>query len=64
MKLQQLQEAIKARTSVQIQAPRSAASAPGGIIAKGETALTQSPTIRHVAADIDPTEVYKAKLAK
>ena len=62
MKLQQLQEAIKAHTSVQIQAPRSAASAPGGVIAKGDTGL--APTVRQVAADVDPTEIYKAKLAK
>ena len=62
MKMQQLQEAIKAHTGVQIQAPRSAASSPGGVINSKEAALTRSPSV--ISTETDPTVVYKAKLAQ
>ena len=69
MKMQQLQEAIKAHTGVQIQAPRSAASPPGGVINSKEIAIQQTltnPTNTAAATSTatDPTAVYKAKLAQ
>jgi type IV secretion system protein VirB10 len=62
MKLQQLQEAIKAKTGVQIQSPRSQGSAPGGVTANSQS--DQSMADRSVSGNADPTEVYKTKLAK
>lgn len=62
MKLQQLQEAIKAKTYVQIQAPRSPGSAPGGVT--GGDTIVDPQNMRTVGANTDPTELYKAKLAK
>ena len=62
MKLQQLQEAIKAKTGVQIQSPRSSGSAPGGVTATNQS--DHSMADRSVSGNTDPTEVYKAKLAK
>ena len=65
MKMQQLQEAIKAHTGVQIQAPRSAASPPGGVINSKEAALAQTPSYTATTSTAtDPTAVYKAKLAQ
>ncbi len=66
MKMQQLQEAIKAHTGVQIQAPRSAASPPGGAINPKDAAFLQRSAVHQASAsiDADPTMVYKAKLAQ
>ncbi|TAL47110.1 MAG: TrbI/VirB10 family protein [Methylovulum sp.] len=58
MKLQQLQEAIKAHTGVQIQAPRSTGSPPGGVINSRDSAIVRQ------TANADPTEIYKIKLAQ
>ena len=62
MKLQQLQEAIKAKTGMQIQSPRSPGSAFGGVTTNSQSYQTMAG--RSVSGNADPTEVYKAKLAK
>lgn len=62
MKLQQLQEAIKAHTTVQVQAPRSAGSAPNMRASSsnaGDTVIANNPQ-----QDIDPTNLYKARMAR
>jgi type IV secretory pathway VirB10-like protein len=70
MKMQQLEEAVKAKTGVQVIAPRSAASAPGGIPGNG-TLVTHKEALARLAAvrqQIDaqtrdnPTAAYQARL--
>jgi|APEBP8051073302_1049394.scaffolds.fasta_scaffold00189_5 type IV secretory pathway VirB10-like protein len=70
-KMQQLEEAVKARTTVQMVAPRSAGSAPGaagyaGAPGSREETLTRLAAIRQqseAAVHDDPTAAYKARLA-
>ena len=70
-KMQQLEEAVKARTTVQMVAPRSAGSAPGaagyaGAPGSREEALARLAAIRQqseAAVHDDLTAVYKARLA-
>jgi type IV secretory pathway VirB10-like protein len=70
MKLQQLEEAVKAKTGVQVIAPRSAASAPGGISGNGAPATREEALARLAAVrqQIDaqtrdnPTAAYQARL--
>ena len=70
-KMQQLEEAVKARTTVQMVAPRSAGSAPGaagyaGAPGSREETLARLAAIRQqseAAVHDDPTAAYKARLA-
>jgi type IV secretion system protein VirB10 len=62
MKMQQFQEAVKAHSSVQIQAPRSSGSAPVGMASYNGINQVASNTITQ--GNVDPTTAYKAKLAK
>jgi len=67
-KLQMLQEAVRARTGVQITAPRSAGSAPGGATGRPQSRdemLARLAAVRqqidHARSD-DPTAAYQARL--
>lgn len=67
LKLQQLEEAIKAKTGVRLEAARSAASAPvrGGAAASREEALARLAAARQqidAQAQGDPTAAYQARL--
>jgi type IV secretory pathway VirB10-like protein len=70
VKLQQLEEAIKARTNVQVAAPRSAGSPPGGLPENGQPATREEALVRLAAIrqQIDaqtrdnPTAAYQARL--
>jgi type IV secretion system protein TrbI len=66
-KLQQFEEAVKAKTTVQVNAPRSSGSPPNGVPASREDALARIAAARRqidaVSAD-DPTAAYKARLAQ
>jgi type IV secretion system protein TrbI len=66
-KLQQFEEAVKARTTVPATAPRSSGSPPNGVPASREDALARIAAARRqidaVSAD-DPTAAYKARLAQ
>ncbi|MBK7024111.1 MAG: TrbI/VirB10 family protein [Sulfuritalea sp.] len=70
-KMQQLEEAVKARTTVQMVAPRSAGSAPGaagyaGAPGSREETLARLAALRQqseAAVHDDPTAAYKARLA-
>ena len=69
-KLQQFEEAVKAKTNVQVMAPRSAASPPGGIPDSGAPATREEALARLAAVrqQIDaqtrdnPTAAYQARL--
>lgn len=73
-KLQRLEEAAKARTGVQIVAPRSAGSAPGGMAGSAagappsrEDVLARLAAVRQQAEGArsdDPTAAYQARLAQ
>mgnify|MGYP000887162631 CR=1 FL=1 len=70
VKMQQLEEAVKAKTTVQVVAARSAGSPPGGVTgAPGsrEEAIARLAAVRQqidaVGRD-DPTAAYKARLAQ
>ncbi|MES2538244.1 MAG: TrbI/VirB10 family protein [Pseudomonadota bacterium] len=69
-KLQQLEEAVKAKTGIQVSAPRSAGSAPGGTLNNGAPA-TREESLARLAANrqqIDartrdnPAAAYQARL--
>jgi hypothetical protein len=70
-KMQQLEEAVKAKTTVQMVAPRSAGSAPGaaghaGAPGSREETLARLAALRQqseAAVHDDPTAAYKARLA-
>lgn len=72
-KLQMLEEAVKSKTSVQVIAPRSAASAPEDVITTGTSApKTRDEVLARLAAvrqkinssgGDDPTRAYQAHLA-
>lgn len=71
-KLQMFEEAVKAKISVQVAAPRSAASAPGGVSGTG-TPPTREQMLARLAAlqqqadaarGDDPTAAYQARLAQ
>ena len=70
-KMQQLEEAVKARTTVQMVAPRSVGSAPGaagqtGAPGSREETLARLAALRQqseAAVHDDPTAAYKARLA-
>lgn len=62
MKMAQFQEAVKAHSAVQIQAPRSSGSAPGGMASYNGINQVASNSITQ--GNVDPTTAYKAKLAK
>jgi type IV secretion system protein VirB10 len=66
-KLQQFEEAVKAKTAVQAAAPRSSGSPFSGAPASREDALARITAARRqidaVSAD-DPTAAYKARLAQ
>jgi type IV secretion system protein VirB10 len=71
LKRQQLEEAIKAKTNVNVIAPRSAASAPHytstGVTPSREEALTELARVRQqIDANLreDPTAAYHARLAQ
>ncbi|EXI84244.1 MAG: Type IV secretion system protein virB10 [Candidatus Accumulibacter regalis] len=70
VKMQQLEEAVKARTTVPVVAPRSAGSPPGGVTgAPGsrEEAIARLAAVRQqidAAGRDDPTAAYKARLAQ
>jgi hypothetical protein len=52
VKMQQLEEAVKARTTVPVVAPRSAGSPPGGVTAQpGQPRRSHCPAGRRAAAD-------------
>lgn len=70
-KLQMFEEAVKAKTGVQVIAPRSSGSAPGGVA--GNTSLTKGDMLAQLAAvrqqidqaqGSDPTAAYQARLAQ
>ena len=69
-KLQQLEEAIKAKTGVQVTAPRSSGSTPGATInrsipATREEALAKLAAVRQqidAQTSDDPTAAYRARL--
>lgn len=61
MKMVQFQEAVKAHSAVQIQAPRSNGSPPDMASYKG---INQIASNTITQGNVDPTTVYKAKLAK
>jgi type IV secretion system protein TrbI len=69
-KLQQLEEAIKAKTGVQVIAPRSSGSTPGGatnrsVPATREEALAKLAAVRQqidAQTSDDPTAAYRARL--
>ncbi|CAI10545.1 mating pair formation protein TrbI (plasmid) [Aromatoleum aromaticum EbN1] len=69
-KLQRLEEAAKARTGVQMVAPRSAASAPGGAAGTPQSRdemLARLAAMRQQADGVrseDPTAAYQARLAQ
>lgn len=69
-KLQRLEEAAKARTGVQMVAPRSAASAPGGAAGTPQSRdemLARLAAVRQQADGArseDPTGAYQARLAQ
>ncbi|MCB1937510.1 MAG: TrbI/VirB10 family protein [Nitrosomonas sp.] len=70
LKRQQLEEAIKAKTSVNVIAPRSAASAPqytntGGTPSREEALLEMARVRQKIDANLreDPTAAYHARLA-
>jgi type IV secretion system protein VirB10 len=69
-KLQRLEEAAKARTGVQIVAPRSAGSAPGGAastLPSRDEVLARLAAVRQQAEGArieDPTAAYQARLAQ
>jgi type IV secretion system protein VirB10 len=65
-KLQQFEEAVKAKTTVQAMAPRSAGSSLSGAPASGEDAVARIAAARRqieAASADDPTAAYKARLA-
>jgi len=70
VKLQQLEEAIKAKTGVQVTAPRSSGSTPGATInrsipATREEALAKLAAVRQqidAQTSDDPTAAYRARL--
>ncbi|WP_347990368.1 TrbI/VirB10 family protein [Methylomonas sp. AM2-LC] len=64
MKLQLLNEAIKAKTAVKIQSPRSSGSPPAMATAQsnGDDGIIQPASQQQ--SNIDPTVVYQNKLAK
>jgi type IV secretory pathway VirB10-like protein len=69
-KMQQLEEAIKAKTRVQVMAARSSGSPPGGVIDSGAPATREEAIARLAAVRQqidaqtrdDPTAAYKARL--
>jgi type IV secretion system protein TrbI len=69
-KLQRLEEAVKARTGVQIVAPRSAGSVPGGAAGSPQSrdeVLARLAAVRQQAEDArieDPTAAYQARLVQ
>lgn len=66
-KLQRLEEAVKARTAVQVQAPRSAASAPSTRPGTRSEMLARLAAVRQEAdaqRETDPTAAYQARLAQ
>ena len=65
MKLQLLNEAIKAKTAVKIQSPRSPGSPPAmaSMQSSGDDGIIQ-PTSVQQQSNVDPTIVYQNKLAK
>lgn len=72
-KLQMLEEAVKARTGVQMVAPRSSASAPGARVTTSGTPGTRSEMLARLAElrqqadaqrETDPTAAYQARLAQ
>ena len=71
MKLQQLDEAVKARTSIQVGVARSPGSPPGTGAAPGKTPVSNDETLARLAAvrqqievgtRDDPTAAYQARL--
>lgn len=69
MKMQQFEEAVKAKTHVTMVAPRSAGSSPGfvpsGVTPSREEALAQLAAVRQqiaTQANDDPTAAYQARL--
>lgn len=66
-KLQMFEEAVKARTTVQVAAARSAGSAPGGSPnSRNEMAAQIAAVRQQIAAqrDTDPTAAYQARLSQ
>ena len=70
-KLQQLEEAIKAKTGVQVTAPRSSGSIPGGATTNRSIPATRDEALAKLAAlrqqmdaqtSADPTAAYRARL--
>jgi type IV secretion system protein TrbI len=70
-KLQQLEEAIKAKTGVQVTAPRSSGSTPGGATTNRSVPATRDEALAKLAAvrqqidaqtSDDPTAAYQARL--
>jgi type IV secretion system protein VirB10 len=66
MKLQLLNEAIKAKTAVKIQSPRSPGSPPAmaSMQSSGDDGIIQPTTVQQQQSNVDPTIVYQNKLAK
>ncbi|MBL8367535.1 MAG: TrbI/VirB10 family protein [Candidatus Accumulibacter sp.] len=70
VKMQQLEEAVKARTTVPVVAARSAGSPPGGVTGaprSREEAIARLAAVRQqidAAGRDDPTAAYKARLAQ
>ncbi|HSD83145.1 MAG TPA: TrbI/VirB10 family protein [Anaerolineae bacterium] len=68
-KMQMFEEAVKAKTGVQVSAPRSAGSVPGNSKTGAQTReemLARLAALRQqtVATSADPTEAYKTRLAQ
>ena len=70
-KLQQLEEAIKAKTGVQVTAPRSSGSSPGGVTTNRSVPTTRDEALAKLAAvrqqidaqtSDDPTAAYRAHM--
>ena len=66
MKLQLLNEAIKAKTAVKIQSPRSPGSPPAmaSMQSSVDDGIIQPTTVQQQQSNVDPTIVYQNKLAK
>jgi type IV secretion system protein VirB10 len=67
IKRQQFQEAVRARSTVQVDAPRSAGSSVSGGPVSREDALARIAAARQSLQETsrsDPTEAYKARLAE
>ncbi|MET3435010.1 type IV secretion system protein VirB10 [Herbaspirillum seropedicae] len=72
-KMQMFGEAVKARTAVRVEAPRSGGSAPGGVSYQGSSPQTREEMLNRIAAvqqqiaaqrSVDPTAAYQARLAQ